>query len=133
MHGVCASEHSHYELTHLARTDKVKKKFPWYKRMNSLYRESPVVDRSAVANSTSQLDLTVLDRSQVCTIAHRQVHIDIVHRLLTMMGRRLRMTEYQLTGLHHQVGTLARVTSLQRTTTDQVSSSLLPHHHLASL
>ncbi|KAJ8585482.1 hypothetical protein M405DRAFT_844491 [Rhizopogon salebrosus TDB-379] len=45
--------------------DKVKKKFPWYKRMNSLYRESPVVDRSAVANSTSQLDLTVLDRSQV--------------------------------------------------------------------
>ncbi|KAJ8579590.1 hypothetical protein M405DRAFT_835669 [Rhizopogon salebrosus TDB-379] len=32
--------------------------------MNSLYRESPVVDRSAVTNSTSQLDLTVLDRSQ---------------------------------------------------------------------
>jgi hypothetical protein len=59
--------------------------------MNSLYRESPVVDRSAVTNSKypSQLDLTVLDRSQVCTIAHRQVRVDIAHRLLTMMGRPL--------------------------------------------
>jgi len=55
----------HITLTYLACIDKVKKKFPWYKRMNSLYRESPVVDRSAVANSTSQLDLTILDHSQV--------------------------------------------------------------------
>ncbi|KAG1727215.1 kinase-like domain-containing protein [Suillus lakei] len=44
--------------------DQVKKKFPWYKRMNALYRESPAVDRSAVANSASQLDLTVLNCSQ---------------------------------------------------------------------
>ncbi|KAG1788877.1 uncharacterized protein HD556DRAFT_1529800 [Suillus plorans] len=44
--------------------DQVKKKFPWYKRMNALYRESPAVDRSALANSASQLDLSVLNCSQ---------------------------------------------------------------------
>jgi hypothetical protein len=56
--------------------------------MNSLYRENPVLDRSAVANSTSQLDSTDLDCFQVRTITHRQVRVDIVHRLLTMKGAR---------------------------------------------
>ncbi|KAG1732573.1 hypothetical protein EDB19DRAFT_2003563 [Suillus lakei] len=44
--------------------DQVKKKFLWYKQMNALYCESPAVDCSAVANSASQLDLTVLNCSQ---------------------------------------------------------------------
>ncbi|KAG1767872.1 hypothetical protein EV702DRAFT_1050206 [Suillus placidus] len=44
---------------------KLRKSFLWYKWMNALYRESPAVDRSAVANSASQLDLTVLNCSQV--------------------------------------------------------------------
>ncbi|KAJ8583204.1 hypothetical protein M405DRAFT_937362 [Rhizopogon salebrosus TDB-379] len=55
--------------------DQVKKKFPWYKRMNMLYRESPVVDRSAVANSTSQLDLCVLDSSQTANDSDDEVPI----------------------------------------------------------
>jgi hypothetical protein len=50
--------------------------------MTLLYRENPVVDRSAVANSTSQLDSTDLDCFQVRNNARRQVRVDIVHRLL---------------------------------------------------
>lgn len=42
--------------------DKVQEQFPWYKRMHALMGTSPIVDRSAIANSTSDIDLTVLQR-----------------------------------------------------------------------
>ncbi|KAG2139612.1 uncharacterized protein EDB93DRAFT_1106096 [Suillus bovinus] len=42
----------------------VKNKFPWYKQMSALYHESPAVDHSAMSNSASQLDLSVLNCSQ---------------------------------------------------------------------
>jgi hypothetical protein len=45
--------------------------------MNMLYRESPAVDRSAVANSTSQLDLSVLDRYQVCRVCASLEHASL--------------------------------------------------------
>ncbi|THU85616.1 hypothetical protein K435DRAFT_925472 [Dendrothele bispora CBS 962.96] len=40
--------------------DAVKTVFPWYRRMALLIGGSPVVDRSAVANSTTNVDLSVL-------------------------------------------------------------------------
>lgn len=41
-------------------TDKIKSSFPWYKRINDLMGTSPAVDKSALAHSTSPLDLMVL-------------------------------------------------------------------------
>lgn len=43
--------------------DEIQKDFPWYKRMNALMRGHPLVDRSGVANSTTDMDLNILDRS----------------------------------------------------------------------
>ncbi|KAF8576061.1 hypothetical protein K439DRAFT_1623139 [Ramaria rubella] len=40
--------------------EKVQKSFPWYKRLHTLMGMSPVVDRSAVGHSMSELDLSVL-------------------------------------------------------------------------
>lgn len=51
--------------------------------MNALYRESPAVDRSALANSASQLDLSVLNCSQVgsimsCLRVHFRYYCNVV-------------------------------------------------------
>ncbi|KAF8582916.1 hypothetical protein K439DRAFT_1617903 [Ramaria rubella] len=40
--------------------EKVQKSFPWYKCLHALMCTSPVVDRSAVGHSMSELDLSVL-------------------------------------------------------------------------
>ncbi|KAF8574177.1 hypothetical protein K439DRAFT_1624526, partial [Ramaria rubella] len=40
--------------------DKIKKHFPWYKRMNHLMQSSPLVNRSAVMHSHISLDLSAL-------------------------------------------------------------------------
>ncbi|KAF8586912.1 hypothetical protein K439DRAFT_1614739 [Ramaria rubella] len=40
--------------------DKIKKRFPWYKRMNHLMWSSPLVNRSAVMHSCTSLDLSAL-------------------------------------------------------------------------
>ncbi|KAF8592633.1 hypothetical protein K439DRAFT_1610402 [Ramaria rubella] len=40
--------------------DKIQKTFPWYKEMSTLLKSSPVVDKDASANSTTELDLSVL-------------------------------------------------------------------------
>ncbi|THU80472.1 hypothetical protein K435DRAFT_874351 [Dendrothele bispora CBS 962.96] len=47
-------------LVEADREDKIQKIFPWYKRMIHLMGTSPVVDRSAIANSTSTFDLSCL-------------------------------------------------------------------------
>ncbi|KAI0370449.1 hypothetical protein BV20DRAFT_1113176 [Pilatotrama ljubarskyi] len=44
--------------------DAIKREFPWYKHVNQLMRGHPLVDRSGVANSTTEVDLTILDRKQ---------------------------------------------------------------------
>ncbi|TFY76194.1 hypothetical protein EWM64_g7820 [Hericium alpestre] len=54
--------------------DEIQKKFPWYKRVNNLYGRSPVVDRSAVTNSASDLDTSILDRHP-----GQQLHREIEH------------------------------------------------------
>jgi len=48
-------------------TDKMKTRFPWYKRMHLLLCASPVYDGAALANSATPLDTTVLNiqRSEV--------------------------------------------------------------------
>ncbi|KAF8585642.1 hypothetical protein K439DRAFT_1615775 [Ramaria rubella] len=40
--------------------DKIQKTFPWYKEMSTLLKSSLVVDKDASANSTTELDLSVL-------------------------------------------------------------------------
>ncbi|RXW15586.1 hypothetical protein EST38_g10266 [Candolleomyces aberdarensis] len=40
--------------------DKIRKKFKWYKRLHELLTASPVYDSSAVANSMTPLDLSIL-------------------------------------------------------------------------
>lgn len=42
--------------------DLIKVKFPWYRRMHELAGASPVASRVAVSNSSSSLDISVLDR-----------------------------------------------------------------------
>ena len=44
--------------------DKIHSTFPWYKQLNDLMGTSPVVDESALANSATLLDLSVLSNSQ---------------------------------------------------------------------
>ena len=48
--------------TSLRYIDQVQAKFPWYKRINSMLCRSPLVDRSSVANSGTEVDLSILDR-----------------------------------------------------------------------
>jgi hypothetical protein len=43
-------------------SEKIQAKFPWYKDMHALMGTSPVVDKSAIANSATMLDTTVLTR-----------------------------------------------------------------------
>ncbi|KIP12162.1 hypothetical protein PHLGIDRAFT_10231 [Phlebiopsis gigantea 11061_1 CR5-6] len=43
--------------------DRVQQKFPWYKRLLSLMNGNPLADRSAVANSATTLDLTLLTKA----------------------------------------------------------------------
>ncbi|KAJ7575732.1 hypothetical protein C8J56DRAFT_900702 [Mycena floridula] len=43
--------------------DAIKSTFPWYTRMSLLYGGSPLVDRSAVANSTSFMELSIFEES----------------------------------------------------------------------
>jgi hypothetical protein len=40
--------------------EQINKVFPWYKRLHALMDTSPIVDTSAIANSTTDIDLTVL-------------------------------------------------------------------------
>jgi len=40
--------------------EQINKVFPWYKRLHALMGTSPIVDTSAIANSTTDIDLTVL-------------------------------------------------------------------------
>ncbi|KAL7283096.1 hypothetical protein ACG7TL_002521 [Trametes sanguinea] len=42
----------------------IQREFPWYKRVNELMRGHPMIDRSGVANSTTDIDVTILDRKQ---------------------------------------------------------------------
>ncbi|KAF8585433.1 hypothetical protein K439DRAFT_1615976 [Ramaria rubella] len=44
----------------LADSYKIQKTFPWYKEMSTLLKSSVVVDKDASANSTTELDLSVL-------------------------------------------------------------------------
>jgi len=41
--------------------DLIKTKFPWYLHMHMLLGSSPLVNRSAVANSQTKVDVTDLD------------------------------------------------------------------------
>ncbi|KAJ2921300.1 hypothetical protein H1R20_g15796, partial [Candolleomyces eurysporus] len=45
--------------------DKINKKFKWYKRLHLLLTSSPVYDSSAVANSTTPLDTSILGTASV--------------------------------------------------------------------
>ncbi|KAF8463727.1 hypothetical protein DFH94DRAFT_699489 [Russula ochroleuca] len=45
--------------------DKIKSMFPWYRQINDLIGTSLLVDKSALAHSTSVLDLTVLTASSL--------------------------------------------------------------------
>ncbi|KAL7278381.1 hypothetical protein ACG7TL_008361 [Trametes sanguinea] len=49
--------------------DAIQRDFPWYKRMNALMRGHPLVDRSGVANSATDIDLSILDRDREGTAA----------------------------------------------------------------
>jgi hypothetical protein len=44
--------------------DKIKVKYPWYKRMADLFSKNPTIDLSAVMNSTTNLDLSILHSTQ---------------------------------------------------------------------
>jgi hypothetical protein len=55
-------------------TDAVKTVFPWYRRMALLIGGSPVVDRSAVANSATAVDLSVLQDDDGIEQSNDQVH-----------------------------------------------------------
>jgi hypothetical protein len=46
-------------LIHL-RTDAIVKVFPWYMQMHKLMGTSPVIDRSAMANSNTPLNLAAI-------------------------------------------------------------------------
>ncbi|KAF9230751.1 hypothetical protein BU15DRAFT_83237 [Melanogaster broomeanus] len=62
-HGLVTSGRSDelYEGSEAANVyDAIKKKFPWYLRMNDLMGGSPISSRKAVTNSQSILDLSVL-------------------------------------------------------------------------
>ncbi|KAF8159924.1 hypothetical protein B0H34DRAFT_674202 [Crassisporium funariophilum] len=41
--------------------DRIKSKFPWYKRLNKLMGTNPAIDRTAVANSQTVIDTSILD------------------------------------------------------------------------
>lgn len=58
---VCLIEATVADLSRAVES--IEKKFPWYKRMVELYARNPVADRSAVANSTTQLDLSILEEA----------------------------------------------------------------------
>ncbi|KAJ7858305.1 hypothetical protein B0H13DRAFT_2356586 [Mycena leptocephala] len=58
------------------RTDKIQKKFPWYKRMHLLMGNSPVVDRSAVSHSQTSVDLAILDTKPNTRKAKKSKHTD---------------------------------------------------------
>ncbi|KII82823.1 hypothetical protein PLICRDRAFT_33215 [Plicaturopsis crispa FD-325 SS-3] len=47
---------------------KIQRDFPWYKRMNALMGKNPIVDRSAVGNSTTPIDTSVLQASRTKSI-----------------------------------------------------------------
>ena len=53
--------------------DLIKGKFPWYRRMHELAGASPVASRIGVSNSSSSLDLSVLDREDESFDEDRQV------------------------------------------------------------
>ncbi|KAF8581018.1 hypothetical protein K439DRAFT_1517445 [Ramaria rubella] len=40
--------------------DKIQKSFPWYKELSCLLKASPIIDKEALANSATELDLSVL-------------------------------------------------------------------------
>ncbi|KAI6000359.1 hypothetical protein F5J12DRAFT_894809 [Pisolithus orientalis] len=64
-HGLIVSDHEH-EITpgsEIANVyDLIKAKFPWYQQMHELSGTSPIASHVAISNSTSSLDLSVLDR-----------------------------------------------------------------------
>lgn len=60
-------------------SDKVKLNFPWYKRVAQLLKSSPVHDPTAVANSTTPLDLSVLSKRVVCLSLHNPFSICLMY------------------------------------------------------
>lgn len=89
--------------------DKVQAQFPWYKRMHALMGTSPIVDQSAIANSTTDIDLTVLYRSDAGSTEAREAK-----KSQSMVGRLFFVTKYviymrtripsKLTVRHHLLG-----------------------------
>jgi hypothetical protein len=62
--------------------DKIRSTFPWYKRLNDLMGTSPVVDESALANSATLLDLSVLSNSQPSNDELAQVEDEVSSSLI---------------------------------------------------
>jgi len=50
--------------SHVCWVDKIHSTFPWYKYLNNLMGTNPIVDTSALAHSTSLLNLSVLVNGQ---------------------------------------------------------------------
>lgn len=44
-------------------TESIQAKFPWFKRINNLMGKSPIVSKVAAANSFTEADTSILDRS----------------------------------------------------------------------
>jgi hypothetical protein len=51
-------------IMNICLPDRIQLKFPWYKRMHALMGTSPIVDRSAIANSATALDLSALENDE---------------------------------------------------------------------
>ena len=66
--------------------DLIKVKFPWYRWMHELAGTSPVASRVAVTNSTSSLDLSILNRENEGDVQDEDEDIEEVccHSLLDL-------------------------------------------------
>jgi hypothetical protein len=75
----CVCPHSKLDAQHVYTflVDKICSTFPWYKRLNNLMGTSPVVDESALANSVTPLDLSVLSNFQASNNELAQVENEV--------------------------------------------------------
>ncbi|KAF8804573.1 hypothetical protein BYT27DRAFT_7213742 [Phlegmacium glaucopus] len=54
--------------------DCIKSKFPWYERLDKLFGSNPAIDRSAIVNSQTPVDTSILETTTKKTKLTKQAH-----------------------------------------------------------